>query len=432
MTDVRQYIRQIVNAYNNKDGDRMCDLIMLEENHPGRAQLQESLYVLQEGSIPGLVQDAMKNEPRPLREFTTRYLEFSIDSALSTNTYAKVYETISACYGAFLGLFTAPDAQWLTNLLMNLSYSLLDWAIMADQEQPNAKEPKVNDAAGQQLTRAFNIAISDKVPNALEDSKKMALYYLANLSFRAYFRLHSTRLMPTLLANISKAGVDLKDYPMSQQVIHRYYLGRYYLYQLDLRRAEANLGFAFRNCPDPGPDPGANEVIYKDSRLILTFLTACRLCLGRLPSPHLLQSYDLERYFAPLMQAVRVGDLGLLTQALSSPDLMGWLVKKELYFLLKEKLIVLCWRSLIRRICVLSNGPSDIQQRVNLFDLLKVASAMTKDNSYDIWDVECITASLMDQGYIKGYIHSQKKILVLGKTNPFPKIYSVEVLEDIA
>jgi len=41
----------------------------------------------------------MKNEPRPLRDFTIKYLEFSIDSALSTNTYVKVYETISACYG---------------------------------------------------------------------------------------------------------------------------------------------------------------------------------------------------------------------------------------------------------------------------------------------------------------------------------------------
>ncbi|KAF9981930.1 hypothetical protein BGZ75_006705 [Mortierella antarctica] len=56
----------------------------------------------------------------------------------------------------------AQDAQWLTPLLMNLSYSLVDWAILADKENPDAKELKISDAAAKHLSRAFNMVISDK------------------------------------------------------------------------------------------------------------------------------------------------------------------------------------------------------------------------------------------------------------------------------
>ncbi|KAF9386598.1 hypothetical protein BGX21_000742 [Mortierella sp. AD011] len=314
---------------------------------------------------------------------------------------------------------------------MNLSYSLVEWAVYADEERPQAKELKISDAFGKHLSKALNIIISDKSSNELGDSKKMALYYVANLSFRVHFKLRSTRLMPTMMANISKAGVNLSDFPMSQQVTHRYYLGRYLLYQLDLRRSEKHLKFAFNNCPGPSQDETENMVTFKNSRLALLYLTACRLCLGRMPSLQLLQAYNLDTYFQPLITAVKSGDLSLLQRSLSSPELMSWFVRKEIYFLLKEKLAVLCWRSLIRRTCLVSRRPTEPQMRVQLEALLSVARALTKDDTYDIFDVECITASLLDQGYIKGYIHSQKKILVLGKSNPFPTVWNVEVMEEV-
>ncbi|GJJ76047.1 hypothetical protein EMPS_08406 [Entomortierella parvispora] len=426
MTDIRQFVRQIVKAFSQKDRDGICNLIMLEENSPGIGDLHKTLYELSESSIRALVQEVIPDS-RQLRDFVTNYLIFSIASALDSSSYVSVYELLSSCYGSFLVLFTAQDAQWLTPLLMNLSYSLVDWAIMADKEQPKAKKLKISDAAAKHLTRVLNIVISDRVPN-LEESKKIAIYYVSNLTFRAYFKLRSTRLMPTTLANIANSGAQLSDYPMSQQVTHRYYLGRYSLYQLDLRRAEAHLAFAFRNCPMPARDKDENAVIYRNSRLILIYLTACRLCLGRFPSRQLLQIYGLEPYFAPLMHAIRVGNLELLNNSLNSPELMGWLVKKELFFLLKEKLVVLCWRSLIRKICIVSRSPSDTQLRVQLPTLLNVVQTLTRDPTYDIGDVECIAASLLDQGYIKGYIHSAKKILVLGSKNPFPTVYSVSVL----
>ncbi|KAG0367391.1 PCI domain-containing protein 2 [Mortierella sp. AD032] len=159
-----------------------------------------------------------------------------------------------------------------------------------------------------------------------------------------------------MIANIGKAGVKLEQYYMSQQVTHRYYLGRYALYQLDLRSAIRQLAFAFQNCPpldSSDSESQANKITYKNSRLILIYLIAARICLGVFPSDRLLRHYELDIYFSTLIRAVKLGDLGLLDQHLDDP-----------------------------------------------------------------------------KGYIKGYIHSETKILVVGKTNPFPAISSVEVVVD--
>ncbi|KAF9896005.1 hypothetical protein BX616_008360, partial [Lobosporangium transversale] len=263
----------------------------------------------------------------------------------------------------------------------------------ADEEQPNAKELKISDAASSShLSKALHIVIGDKSTNQIENSKRRALYYLANLTFRAYFKLRSTRLIPTVMANISNAGAALSEYPMSEQVTYRYYVGRYHLYQLDLRRAESDLAFAFRNCPDLSHDDednnDGNMIAFKNGRLILIYLTACRLCLGRMPSVQLLQEYGLDTYFEPLKKAIKLGDLSLLDQKLMSPELMSWFVEKELFFLLKEKLQVLCWRSLIRKTCLVSRKPTDPpQMRVQLYALLTIVRALTQDDSYDIYDV---------------------------------------------
>lgn len=40
-------------------------------------------------------------------------------------------------------------------------------------------------------------------------------------------------------------------------------------------------------------------------------------------------------------------------------------------------------------------------------------------------DIESLIVSLLEQGYIKGYIAPDKKLIVLKKQNPFPLPYHV-------
>ncbi|KAG9064819.1 hypothetical protein KI688_003079 [Linnemannia hyalina] len=185
MQVIRSFVREVVQAYKQKDKSAICDLISLDSSSGRVEQLSQVLYDMTEESIRSTVAADCESldAPRPLKDLITNYLIFTIASCLDTSDLADIYELLS-----FLGLYTAFDAQWLTPLMMNISYSLVDWATLADKENPNAKELKVSDAAAKHLSRAFNVVISDKMSNDLKDSKKMALYYLANLTFRVYFK----------------------------------------------------------------------------------------------------------------------------------------------------------------------------------------------------------------------------------------------------
>ncbi|KAG0264296.1 hypothetical protein DFQ27_001308 [Actinomortierella ambigua] len=452
MDGIRAFLAKVDAVFATRNEDAASDLFTVDQDNATLGSLEQHLSMVSDDQIRRLCANhAEKSDVRGLADFVANYLLYcKIASNLEAHP-VDVYAAMSALYGSFLSVFTmTPDAQWLAVVLMNFSSSIVYWAIQADYTNPNAKELKVSDVVGKHFNRALNIVISDKTGNPTHTSKKKALYYLANQSLRCYFRLHSTRLIPTLISNISKASVDLREYPMSEQVTHRYYLGRYHLYKLDLRKAEQNLAFAFRNCEYsdldyPDPARGGTTASFRNQRLILIYLTACRLCLGILPKPGLLQTFGIDAYFAPLVHAVKFGDLRLLKRSLSLDDngatSVGlWLVHKEIYFLLVEKLTLLCWRSLLRRMCLLTTSSSG-QMRVDLRVVLQVIQSMLRtaraptstnadedeEDEYDLSDIEAIVVSLLDQGYIRGYIHAIRKILVLGKTNPFPAVHSVEV-----
>jgi len=61
-------------------------------------------------------------------------------------------------------------------------------------------------------------------------------------------------------------------------------------------------------------------------------------------------------------------------------------------------------------------------------DVLAVARQTTRDTSLDINDIECIAISLLDQGYIMGYIMHSTRLLVLKKDASFgfPKVSTVK------
>jgi len=40
----------------------------------------------------------------------------------------------------------------------------------------------------------------------------------------------------------------------------------------------------------------------------------------------------------------------------------------------------------------------------------------------DMPELECVLSNLIYKGWVKGYVSSTKKVLVLSKQNPFPKL----------
>ncbi|KAF9124099.1 hypothetical protein BGW39_008442 [Mortierella sp. 14UC] len=208
MQAIRSFVQEVVEAYNHKDKEAIRGLISTEEENERSAQLSEVLYDMTEASIRSTVATEFDklDAPRALKDLISNYLLFTLTASIDTSTSTEIYERLSTCYGSFLGLYTAFDAQWLTPLLMDLSFTLIYWATWADTEKSNDKELKVSDAVAKHLSRAFNIVISDKTTNDLKDSKKMALYYLANLTFRVYFKASCVLLRGLFAGNLILAS----------------------------------------------------------------------------------------------------------------------------------------------------------------------------------------------------------------------------------
>ncbi|KAI7868710.1 hypothetical protein BDF14DRAFT_1790041 [Spinellus fusiger] len=252
--------------------------------------------------------------------------------------------------------------------------------------------------------------LADRAP--MEESKRQGIFHITNLAFKAYFKLDSVRLCQTLISNIRTGCVSVDMYPMAQQVTYRYYLGRYFLYSNRLRKADECLSFAFNRC---------TMHHWKNKRLILKFMIPCRILLGHFPSTQLLTKYQLVEPFAGLIDTLKSGSLSAYFDHMDAH--FGFFYSTFTYVMLRERGTVLLWRCLLKKLSYLVSTVNMLRFE----DCLTALVLSSKDSTMDSSDVEAILVSLVSQKYIRGYIHHQKKTLVLSKSNAFPPISSVRV-----
>lgn len=102
-----------------------------------------------------------------------------------------------------------------------------------DKTGLKGKARKANTAA-RLLSKVFNIMLADRSP--IDTSKRQGIFHVTNLAFKVYFRLNSMRMCQTFISNIRTGGLELDMFPISQQVTYKYYLGRYALYNGQLKK----------------------------------------------------------------------------------------------------------------------------------------------------------------------------------------------------
>lgn len=99
------------------------------------------------------------------------------------------------------------------------------------------------------MNKAFSGCVTDRLSSYAE-SRKWGLYSVANLLFKAYFKLSSTNLCTTLLRPLNAADLPaLEEYPKADQVTFKYYTGLLAFLEEKYEKAEEDLSFAFANCP---------------------------------------------------------------------------------------------------------------------------------------------------------------------------------------
>ncbi|KAI5295958.1 hypothetical protein KEM52_006306 [Ascosphaera acerosa] len=92
-------------------------------------------------------------------------------------------------------------------------------------------------------------------------------------------------------------------------------------------------------------------------RLILLYLAAANVVLGRFPSAALLQRPEgvaIAPFFAPLCEIIRAGDVARFRHFMSDETEAGrWFARRGLQLQLRNRCEVLVWRSLTRRVFII-------------------------------------------------------------------------------
>ncbi|CAO3615233.1 unnamed protein product [Cunninghamella echinulata] len=366
-------------------------------------------------SFEPIISNVLEDQSFALAEFTNKYLYLL--KHIQDDDPTVVFDYFEDFYSSLVPVFNGSDSAYQVSLVKNLSTALVTSAFTVDKSlQLKGKAQKANVAA-RLLSKIFNIMLADRSGmESNKPSKRLGIYHITNLAFKVYFKLNTVRMCQTFIANLRTGGVQLEQYPLSQQITYRYYIGRYSLFQNRLRLAEKHLQFAFEKCI---------STQWHNKRLILKYLIPTRILLGKFPLPQLLMKYHLQEPFEPLIVALKTGDHEGFMQHLE--DYFDFFYNTFTYVLLKSRGPVLLWRCLLKKthkyICEMEN------QQVKSLSLerCQVALQFSLIKELDLMDVESILVSLISQRYIKGYLHHNLKVLVLSKVAPFPKLSDVHV-----
>lgn len=292
-----------------------------------------------------------------------------------------------------------PEMAWVVPTVKATARDLLSLATRTDQASDVRAFTCMIDAAGR-LSKCAGLAGNDRTPQAGPSTKRAAVLALANLSFRAYFKLNNIRLCETVLGSVQNAllmnrrnqdGAESGEecYPIAERVTYRFYLGQLRLIQHSVHAAAEHLRWAFDHC---------TRRHRHNQRKILISLIAAYLILGRYPSRALLTRFDLEERFGALLQHHRLGGGAGVERDLRAHR--DWLRSRGLYLILNEKLVLGVWRNLLRRCLRISRAlipQSSAPPTLQIASLVAPARVAWDDASISADDIECVAANLIDQ-----------------------------------
>ncbi|GAB5369715.1 hypothetical protein AAMO2058_001429300 [Amorphochlora amoebiformis] len=282
---------------------------------------------------------------------------------------------------------------------------------LAAYEADRASKGNKNQRAAFNLIRDFLTACNKKEKNqSPQRSLKMGMLFVVNHLFKICFRINLLRNTSNLRASIQGAAPPLENFPKSQTVTYKFYVGRLLMMEEKYAEAEEALDFAFKHC----------HIAAKRNKMrVLQFLIPVKLLLKKTPHPRLLQKYPFPQFQA-VIQAVRKGDLKAYNRELERHE--DFFVQTGV-FLVMEKLKKFVYRNLVKKVLnyVKTDDSQPNKSRVYLTTLkaaLKLNGVKMEEGDYD--EIECILANLIYEGLVKGYI-AHGRCLVVSKKMPFPK-----------
>lgn len=343
---------------------------------------------------------------------------------------------------------------------------LIQHLLMSSDE---GSRESLSEKAANVVRVAFTQCLNDRVGT---QDKKLGIYKMANICLKILFQADKPESCETIFKNITNSSPPLHLYPKPEQVTYLYYLGRYHFANTNFYAAQLVLDHAYDLCSQ-------NPQFIKQRRLVLIYLIASNLILGRFPTQSIYslpEAQGLEAIFYPIAKAIRSGNLEKFRR-ITNPDLSdqnaAWLMKFRIFYPIANYCEVLVWQSLFRRTYNMTGQEGESNSNLAaVLDLNAVHFAFTflearakmanaamsqqglqsgrrnfghifqdhasvakstyidpdfagvegiepYNHEFDLAEVECICAMLITQGFIAGYIsHQNQKLAISGARRP--------------
>ncbi|KAI6562061.1 hypothetical protein MCOR04_009437 [Pyricularia oryzae] len=362
-------VRELVVA---GDGSTLCDWLVAEPDSPPAYHLigQELRKKYPKGSsgLQALVEKSLPEEdnvaeggstPWPgFHAFMTEYLSYWRD--VNFNDLMDIHERFCALsvsctsalkhpgQGSIMVQTSVSYAQSMIKLVSVLNGRPDITAARRQQSSGDEGEARTfMDDSLDVIKEMFSSCARDR-GQLTPGSKKSVVYLLASMAFRLLFICGRPMMAWSLLNGLEQAP-PLSLYPAVQRTTYLYYLGLVMFQSDHYPRAAAALDEAYRQLP---------KHLTKQRRLVLTFLIPANILSGRLPSDTLLQRPEAEQLapiFRPMAMAIRKGNFAAFQQGLNTHQ--AWLLERNLLFPLMYRARPLLWRSLTRRVFLLTYKP---------------------------------------------------------------------------
>ncbi|EMG49524.1 hypothetical protein G210_5683 [Candida maltosa Xu316] len=200
---------------------------------------------------------------------------------------------------------------------------------------------------------------------------------------------------------MQNTSLKLKDFPITQQLKYKFYLGKFYLIKYQFLESFENFQWCL-----------VNTSSLRNQQLVLELLIPISLVIGKKPNFNYLSSRGLNleifNLYSQIFQVVKSGDYKSFKQIV---DQNYQYLKDKNLLLIMNKLEIVILRNLVKNVWVILGKLSSFNYTV----------IPIEGHAGDELYLENVMVTLLDSNLIKGKL-STNKTVVLSKVDPFPQV----------
>ncbi|KAG9025575.1 hypothetical protein FRB95_009992 [Tulasnella sp. JGI-2019a] len=420
MASLQVALKVLNTTFAKQDGAALLQVFLADPNQDDFQALQRNLQSMPFDRITSVVEAdrALSNDPRvnelaasALREFLRYVRDYNTPMERGQDTVParrrRDYKTFDSMTQRVADMYKSQAGDWLSVPIQRLCAALMNLAREIDAAS-GRDITYVSDAAAR-LLKILLVTVQPLNATRPGDTSRnpglraSTAVSVANLLFRTYHGVNSMHLFTSVVQPLWGLPQFLDMISKADAVEYRYWIGRYKLSAGNVQHARELLLMSFNNSIASHPN----------TRIILIYLVVASLCCGYCPDATLLTRFNLDQQFEPIIKYITQPDGAGLRRHLD--EWMVWFAKHGLLIIMKEKMDVLIWRSICRKVALNTDRSAFLEERPDFkVALASIACGLQlsyRDPSFDLDDAEAIVMCLIDQGYVRGgIVHSTNSI----------------------